>query len=512
MRGPHNLLRLLRIGATFERTGAMRVALEAMNVHRNVRFAARLLGFPFLPFGLRGDPGQPPVVRALTALGPVYIKFGQLLSTRPDIVGTEMANELRILQDKLSPFPTATAKGIIRTELGIDTDAVFSEFSDSVAAASIAQVHKARLRHDSEEVAVKVLRPGMGKAFRRDIDAFYLAASLVKLVAPGSRRLRPHAVIEHFEGIVMRELDFRMEAAAADEMADAMKGEDGIRIPQVRWDLSARRVLTLDWVDGTNFADIDQLQEEGHDLKGLARCLLQTFLRQALRDGHFHGDLHQGNLKVSPEGDLLLFDFGIMGRIDTFTRRVYAEILMGFIKRDYQRVARAHFEAGYVPSDQDIGAFAQALRSVGEPITGMDADRIAMSRLLGHLFEVTEQFGMVIRTELLLLQRTMVVVEGVARSLDPTINIWEVTRPVVADYIRLNSGIPALGQDLLEAGRILNRIGPRLPLVIENAARNLDSATGREKAQSSPSRTASFLLGALTAIVAMTVTILLLQP
>ncbi len=491
MRGPHNVFRLLRTGATFERTGAMRVALDAVDAHRNLKIAARVLGWPFQWFGLRGQPDQPPVLRALNALGPAYIKFGQLLSTRPDIVGPELAAELRILQDRLPAFPTKEAKKTVEFELGQKTDDLFSEFSEPVAAASIAQVHKAKLRHDGSFVAVKVLRPHIERDFQKDIDAFYFAAGLIRLLSSAARRLRPRDVIKHFEGVVQRELDLRMEASAADEFASATKGDSYIFTPSVRWSLSARRVVTLEWVEGVNLADIESLRTAGHDLTKLASRLVQMFLRQALRDGYFHADMHQGNIKVSAEGNILVMDFGIMGRIDEYTRRVYAEILMGFIRRDYRSVARVHFEAGYVPAGQNVDDFAQALRSVGEPIFGMEASRISMARLLAHLFEVTERFGMETRTELILLQRTMVVVEGVARSLDSNMNMWDMARPVVEDYIRENVGPAVTLRELGEAARLLSRFGPRLPQLAEAAAKRLEEAT--EPAR--PSRLPVFLLG-----------------
>ncbi|OSP54735.1 2-polyprenylphenol 6-hydroxylase [Pseudoruegeria sp. SK021] len=469
MRGPHNIWRLIRTGATFERTGAMGVVLEAMNAPASLRVLARVLGWPFKPLGLKGDPSVPPVTRALTALGPAYIKFGQILSTRPDVVGEELAAQLSVLQDKLPPFPIDVAKAEVARELGIDVDAVFSEFSPPVAAASIAQVHKARLSETGTLVAVKVLRPRIEKAFRMDIDAFYLAASLVELLSPSSRRLRPLEVIRHFEGVVLGELDLRLEAAAAGEFAASTEKDAGFQVPKVEWHLSARRVMTLGWAEGIAASDLQGLDAAGIDRPDLARRVLQLFLSHALRDGYFHADMHQGNLKIAANGDLIALDFGIMGRIDEYTRRVYAEILFGFIRKDYRRVAEVHFEAGYVPSDRDIDEFARALRAVGEPIFGMDATRISMARLLNYLFEVTEKFGMETRTELILLQRTMVVVEGVARSLDPRINIWEVAQPVVEGYIRKNIGPQALARDMVKTLQVLARFGPRLPRLTEAA-------------------------------------------
>ena len=469
MRGPHNLWRLIRTGATFERTGAMRTVLDALDAPPALRLAARVLGWPFQWLGFRGDPAQPPVVRALTALGPAYIKFGQLLSTRPDIVGPGIAEQLRVLQDKLPPFSTEEARAAVARELGADTDALFTDFGPPVAAASLAQVHRARLRGSGRSVAVKVLRPGIERAFLRDVDAFYLAAWIIENLAPFSRRLRPRAVIEHFEGVVRGELDLRMEAAAAAEFRASTESDTGFRVPAVIWPASGRRVMTLEWVSGVSLGDRAAVAATGVSLTDLSARVIQTFLTHALRDGFFHADMHQGNLKLGPDGAIVALDFGIMGRIDAYTRRVYAEILHGFLLRDYTRVAEVHFEAGYVPRDRDVAEFAQALRAVGEPIFGQDATHISMARLLAHLFEVTERFGMETRTELILLQRTMVVVEGVARSLDPGLNMWETARPVVTDYIATNIGPLATARDLASTLRVLSRFGPRLPQLAEAA-------------------------------------------
>ena len=469
MRGPHNIWRLIRTGATFERSGAMDVVLEALEAPARLRFAAWLLGWPFKWLGLRGDPALPPVTRALTALGPAYIKFGQILSTRPDIVGEDLAEQLKYLQDKLPPFSMEEARAMVASELGAPVETLFSEFSDPVAAASIAQVHHARVMATDVEVAVKVLRPGIERAFRRDLDAFYLAARTIEYLAPFSRRLRPVDVIAHFEGVVMGELDLRLEASAASEFAENTKTDEGFQVPVPIWGLSGRRVMTLGWAEGISLSDNAAIDAAGHDRVALGARVLSLFLSHALRDGLFHGDMHQGNLKVAANGDIIAYDFGIMGRIDEYTRRVYAEILYGFIRRDYRRVAEVHFEAGYVPANRDIDEFARALRAVGEPIFGIEASRVSMARLLSFLFEVTERFGMETRTELIPLQRTMVVVEGVARSLDPHINIWQVAKPVVEGYISRNLGPLALLRDLAQTARVLARFGPRLPHLVEAA-------------------------------------------
>lgn len=469
MRGPHNIWRLIRTGATFARTGALKEVMAALDVPPLLKVVASGVSWTFAPLGLKGDASLPPVVRALTALGPAYIKFGQTLATRPDVVGPKLADELTYLQDKLPPFSTVLARRVVEEELGIRVDEVFSEFSEPVAAASIAQVHRARLAETGEEVAVKVLRPKIERAFRTDLDAFHFSAAFLEFLSPASRRLRPSDVVAHFESVVLGELDLRLEAASASEFYENTKDDAGFTVPGVKWGLTSRRVMTLGWAEGIALTDLEALKASGLDLGRLGDRVLHLFLAHALRDGFFHGDMHQGNLKFSPNGEIIALDFGIMGRIDEYTRRTYAEILYGFIRRDYRRVAEVHFEAGYVPADQDIDEFARALRAVGEPIFGMDATRISMGRLLAYLFEVTDVFGMQTRTELILLQRTMVVVEGVSRSLNPHINIWEVARPVVEQYITASIGPKAIVGDLTRAAQILTRFGPRLPQLAEAA-------------------------------------------
>ena len=346
---------------------------------------------------------------------------------------------------------------------------IFSAFSPAVAAASIAQVHRATLRQNGEEVAVKVLRPDIERAFRTDLDAFFLAARIIEVLSPASRRLRPLDVISHFESVVLGELDLRLESSAASEFAANTAQDEGFTLPVIKWPHSSRRVMTMSWAEGVPMGDNAAIDAAGHNRQALSTRVLQLFLNHALRDGYFHADMHQGNMKVAPNGDIIAYDFGIMGHIDEYTRRVYAEILFGFIRKDFKRVAEVHFEAGYVPADKDVDEFARALRAVGEPIFGMDADKISMARLLSYLFEVTERFGMETRTELILLQRTMVVVEGVARSLDPQMNIWKTAQPIVEDYIKKSIGPRAVLRDLSNTAQVLARFGPRLPALVEAA-------------------------------------------
>ena len=461
-RAPYHLWRLGRTGATFQRTGALTEILDAFDVRGWQRSVVRVFAVPFGIFGRQGDPSLPPVARALQAMGPAYVKFGQVLSTRRDIVGDDLVAQLRYLQDRLPPFSMSAAREEIESELGAAVWDKIADLGEPVAAASIAQVHPATWLPTGEKVAIKVLRPGVRRQFRRDIAAFHFIARMIERLVPMSRRLRPNAVVSHFESVVNAELDLRLEAAAASEYRENTAKDTALRIPTIQWDGTARRVLTMEWLDGTPM-EPEALRDAGHDLTALSQHVLRTFLRHALRDGFFHADMHQGNLRVAENGDLVLLDFGIMGRLDPITRRHYAEILHGFLTRNYRRVAEVHFEAGYVPPDQDVDSFAQALRAIGEPIFDQDASQISMARVLAYLLETTERFGMATRTELILLQRTMVVVEGVARTLDTQANIFEAARPVVEDYIRDALGPAALARDAGETLRVLSRLGPRLP-------------------------------------------------
>ena len=321
---------------------------------------------------------------ALTSLGPSYIKLGQFLATRDDIIGRELAADLSTLQDHLPPFSQDEARKAVEDALQAPIETLFAEFGPPVAAASIAQVHKAHLREPGgalKPVAVKVLRPGIEQRFNKDLDSYFFAARMIERFHPPSRRLRPQAVVETLAKSVAIEMDLRMEAAAISEMAENSKNDEGFRVPQVDWSRSARRVLTLEWIDGVPISDHATLRAQGHDLKALGARLMRTFLRHAMRDGFFHADMHPGNLFVDPDGHIVAVDFGIMGRLSPKERRFLAEILYGFITRDYHRTAEVHFEAGYVPPHHSVESFAQAIRAIGEPIHNKSASEISMAKL-----------------------------------------------------------------------------------------------------------------------------------
>lgn len=421
---------------------------------------------------------------ALNRLGPSYVKLGQFLATRPDLVGTDVALTLGKLRDEIEPFPEAEARATVEKALGRPLDALFASFSPPVAAASISQVHRAAIATGDgvEAVAVKVLRPGIRRRFRRDLETFYAGARLVERLDPASRRLRPVAVVDTLARSVAIEMDLRLEAAALSEMAEATANDAGFRVPAVAWERTARDVLTLEWIDGIKLSDVAGLSAAGRDLPDLARKLMQAFLRHALRDGFFHADMHQGNLFVDAAGDIVAVDFGIMGRLSRAERRFLAEILFGFIRRDYRRVAEVHFEAGYVPGGHSVDDFAQALRAIGEPIHGQRARDISMARLLSLLFEVTELFDMQTRPELILVQKTMVVVEGVSRSLDPDFDMWSASEPVVRDWIERFLGpaghIERAAEGMGAVGRLVGEL-PRLAERTERLSAELDRMAGQ---------------------------------
>ncbi|MEM7692925.1 MAG: 2-polyprenylphenol 6-hydroxylase [Pseudomonadota bacterium] len=454
---------------------------------------------------------------ALDRLGPSYIKLGQFLATRADVVGDEVAAELAKLQDQVPPVPDEAARKAIAEALGAPVEELYVSLGDCVAAASIAQVYKARLsdRKGDRDVAVKVLRPGVQRRFERDLESFYGAARFLERYVPASRRLRPLAVVDTLAESVRFEMDLRLEAAAISEMAENSAGDPRFRVPTVEWSRTARTVLTMEWVDGIKMNRVGELRDAGFDLPELGTLVLQTFLRHAMRDGFFHADMHQGNLFVEADGTLVAVDFGITGRLSREERGVLAQILYGFIVRDYRRVAEMHFRAGYVPEGQDMDLFAQALRAIGEPIRDVTAADISMSRLLTQLFEVTDLFEMATQPQLIMLQKTMVVVEGVARSLDPNLDIWRVSEPVVREWMTSElgpSGTLRKAQD--SAGALVDAVlaAPELAKRVDRLSKDLENvlehglplapetvnAMGRTAAAHSFLRLGAFWVGAIS--------------
>jgi ubiquinone biosynthesis protein len=423
-----------------------------------------------------GEGNEARLAAALNRLGPSYVKLGQFLATRPDVVGVALARDLETLQDQMPPFPQAEAEAAVAKALEAPLEARFLSFGPPIAAASIAQVHQAEVAtaDGPRVVAVKVLRPGVARRFRADLESFFFAARLAERNSVEAQRLRLLEVVGTLARSVGMEMDLRLEAAALSEMAENTKGDPDFRVPTVDWDRTAREVLTLEWVHGTRLSDRAALQARGLDFEALARAVMQSFLRHALRDGFFHADMHPGNLFVDDTGRLVAVDFGIMGRLGAKERRFLAEILYGFITRDYHRTARVHFEAGYVPREHSVESFAQAIRAIGEPIHNRRAEEISMANLLTLLFEVTGLFDMRTRPELILLQKTMVVVEGVARSLDPKLDMWRTAEPVVREWIERHLGPAGRLEGAAEGASELGRLLATGPELLSRAAQVVD--------------------------------------
>lgn len=383
---------------------------------------------------LKYNPGKR-LAMALEELGPTFIKLGQALSTRSDICGEEIASELSKLQDKLPAFSKENVKDIIESEMGKPIEECFTEFNwEAVAAASIAQVHFA-ITLEGCEVAVKVLRPNIEKAFKKDIDLFYWIAQLIENTQQDLRRLKPFEIIETFETTIHQEMDLRFEAAAAGELAENFIDDQDFGVPEVDWSLTSKRILTLKRVDGISIGDTALIKRAGLDPDEILSKAATALFKQVFRDGFFHADQHPGNIFVSKEGKIIAIDFGIMGRLDIKTRYYLGQMLLSFLNRDYTRVAELHFEAGYVPSNKSVRSFAQACRSIAEPILGKPQNEISIARLLGYLFQVSKDFQMEVQPQLLLLQKTMLTAEGVGRKLSPKANIWLLAQPLIEHWV-----------------------------------------------------------------------------
>ncbi|MBA3896828.1 MAG: 2-polyprenylphenol 6-hydroxylase [Sphingomonadaceae bacterium] len=456
-----HIWRLLKWGRTLARHGALSGIERDFNTPPKLRRLVRIARF-----GAR-VPKVPAYAEAFQAIGPAAIKLGQALATRPDLVGEDAAHDLLRLQDRLPPLPFATIEAAIERGLGKPVAALFASIDPvAVGAASIAQVHRA-VTTDGADVAIKVLRPGVTAEFAQALETYEWAAAHAETMGGELARLRPRLTIATFRQWTMRELDLRREAASASELAQAMVAEPGFRVPTVDWARTSRSVLTTAWVDGIKISDTEALDAAGLDRKALAARLVRGFLRQAIAEGFFHADMHQGNLFATRDGDLVAVDFGIMGRIDRRARRWLAEILFGLITGDYRRVAEIHFEAQYVPAHHNVAEFATALRSVGEPMRGLPVKDMSIGNMLDSLFSITRDFDMATQPHLLLLQKTMVMVEGVATMLDPDINMWEVSEPVVRSWLRDELGPEArLADRIVEDVRTLARL-PELVRRIE---------------------------------------------
>ena len=466
------VVKLFQIARKLSTSGAVDIIneIQPLPTSLNLFFNLIAIGSQTQTLDIQKSQGEK-LCTALEGMGTTFIKLGQFLATRPDIIGDELAKNLEKLQDKVPAFDLHDAKKIIKKEIGENYYKNILEIGEPIAAASIAQVHLAKIKFTNEEkqVAIKILRPDIEKLFNEELDALMLFAYLVENTFSKAKRLKLIEVVHLLREITNIEMDLRFEAAAANELYENTQNDKGFNVPKIYWNYTTKKILTLDKVDGISIREQVKLKELGVDLKILAENLIQFFLKQAVRDGFFHGDMHQGNLFVDSKGNIIPVDFGIMGRLDKNNRKFLAEILYGFIQRDYVKVADVHFQAGLVPQNASKDEFAQALRSVGEPIFGQSIKDISGGNLLSQLFEITEKFNMPTQPPLLLLQKTMVVVEGVARKLYPETNIWEVSRPVLEKWLKdLKSPKSTIDTAISTSSEIIKRI-PDLPEFIDRA-------------------------------------------
>ncbi len=478
VRSARNVVRLIRLARILAHHDAL-FLLEGPGIAPPLTWLVRQVS-------RRSEAGRPGerLARALQEAGPSFIKFGQALSTRSDLLGEEVAADLSALQDRLPPFPGNVARATIEAELGATVETLYRHFDDTaVAAASIAQVHRAETM-DGRAVAVKVLRPDVRAAFRRELDLLAWIAELIEATQPEWRRLKPVESVRTLAESVAIEMDLRFEAAAAAELAENFADNPHYGVPAVDWTRTSERVLTLEWIEGLPIDDREALIAAGHDPTRIIAHAAEAFFYQVFRDGFFHADLHAGNMFVRSDGAIVVIDFGIMGRLDVATRRTLAEMLLAFLQRDYRRAAEVHFEAGWVPADQSVEAFTQACRSIGEPILDKPQNEISVARLLGQLFQVTETFAMEAQPQLLLLQKTMLVAEGTGRNLCPEANMWLLARPLVEDWTIRNLGPEArLREAASDLANLVLRL-PRLLKTLERTAERLDkpeTANGKDR-------------------------------
>ena len=472
-----NFFILIKIGRALARSNSLSVFEEFYKPPLSIKILMRIFSLTtFNKDSENKSPGER-LKNSFLTLGPAFIKLGQFLATRPDIVGQEFSQELQKLQDQMPAFDISQSKDALRKELGEEKYQQITYLSKPIAAASIAQVHFAKIINNEKkeiDVAIKILRPNIEKIFHKELDALRFLASIIEFSVKKSRRLKLVKIIDLLKEITNIEMDLRYEAAAASELKKNTNLDEGFKVPSIFWDFTGQRVLTIEKVEGISIKDKELLIKNKIDLKKISRLLIQNFLRQAVGDGFFHGDMHQGNLFVDKNENIVPVDFGIMGRLDLANRKYLAEILYGFINRDYEKVAKVHFIAGLIPNTESIDNFTQALRTIGEPIFGQSARNISAGKLLARLFEVTEKFNMATQPQLLLLQKTMVVVEGVARSLDEDANIWEISKPVLQGWLNNEIGPKnRIDKILRTTTELLDKL-PELPEMINRANKAME--------------------------------------
>lgn len=475
MIGPKEAVRLIHINWVLLRHGLDEVVLAA-HLFRPIRFFRFISPFYWTtrgqrpPFGVR-------IRRTLVDLGPIYVKFGQILSTRRDLLPDEIADELAKLQDEVPPFPGDQARAIIEASLGDRVDVIFDDFREApLASASIAQVHAARLK-DGTDVVVKVLRPGIEKTIRRDVDLLFTIARLARRYSAEARRLRPVEVVTEYEKTIFDELDLLREAANASQLRRNFLDSDVLYVPEVFWDYCRRDVMVMERIYGTPVDEVDQLKAQGVSMEMLGERGVEIFFTQVFRDNFFHADMHPGNIFVAADGRYIGVDFGIMGTLTTEDQRYLAENLMAFFDRDYRRVAELHVESGWVPPSTRVDEFESAIRTVSEPIYEKPISEISFGNFLLRLFQTARRFDMEVQPQLVLLQKTLLNIEGLGRLLYPELDLWKTAKPFLQQWMNDQVGPQSFVNRLRKT---LPRASEQLPAIPELAHNVLsDAAEGR---------------------------------
>ena len=461
------LFRLFRIWWVAARFGLDEFFLGHERV-RGLRFVVRLLFFwrnLSAPRGVR-------LRLALESLGPIFIKFGQMLSTRRDLVPLDIADELAKLQDRVPPFPGEQALAVLQRAYGRPASEVFAEFDAvPVASASVAQVHKAQLQ-SGEAVAVKVLRPGIGKVIGHDLGLLRTLAALVETLWWDGKRLKPREVVAEFAKHLDDELDAIREAANCSQLHRNFAGSALLAVPEVYWDYCTAEVMVMTWMDGTPISRVDALREQGVDIPRLARAGVEIFFTQVFRDGFFHADMHPGNILVTPAGQYVALDFGIMGTLTDTDKNYLAQNFLAFFRRDYKKVAQTHLDSGWVPPDTRVDEFEAAIRAVCEPVFDRPLKEIAFGKVLLRLFQTSRRFGMEIQPQLVMLQKTLLNIEGLGRELDPDLDLWATAKPFLERWMNEQIGWRGWLRAFKEEAPYWGALIPQLPRLAHTALRS----------------------------------------
>jgi ubiquinone biosynthesis protein len=413
---------------------------------------------------------------ALEALGPIFVKFGQVLSTRRDLLPPDIADELARLQDRVPPFPVADVLATLERVYGKPADQVFRVFiREAVASASVAQVHFAVL-HDGTEVAVKILRPGISSIIGKDLALLDVGASLIEMLWADGRRLKPHEVVAEFAKHLEHELDLIREAANASQLRRNFEGSPLLLVPEIYWDYCTTEVMVMGRMSGTPVSHVDALRAQGVDIPRLARAGVEIFFTQVFRDGFFHADMHPGNILVAPTGQYIALDFGIMGTLTEVDKHYLAQNFLAFFRRDYHRVAVAHVESGWAPADTRLDEFEAAIRAVCEPVFDRPLREISFGRVLLRLFQTSRRFNIEVQPQLILLQKTLLNVEGLGRDLDPDLDLWVTAKPYLERWMSEQLGWRGFVRRLREEAPYWTTMLPQMPRLMHQSLSRLAAA------------------------------------